>query len=408
MSIGPLAWVAALTTLATLAILWPLRSKKLVKASKSRRTRIELFKSERRRPVDSTSELTTSAGKSFGKPGPLWINASKAVRRIGDFKFEIVLLATLCVAVAPFANFEHLGMIKWPLLLAVVICGFSIARRGSTQPGWTLPGSARREHVSTVRSKQGPLRFACILAILASVIFLAAFRFDGSFAWLTVGFPTDRYYTLTMGPASNIPAILGEAWGLRIDDVVGRSWIDSTLAPSIAQLDRVLNNLTGLWLPEWTLTLRRGLQLMTYLFMLLAALGVARCSRSGGVNVLFGVVAWWAVVFAFMPQMHERYLMWAAAMSSVLCVTGVAGIATFLLLTIASFEMQYVTMIFAAGSPVEWRPLFGLLVPLNPWVGWAIATCAIALVLMSNRTRDGVQSLGPNTTHASGREVNHI
>jgi hypothetical protein len=134
----------------------------------------------------------------------------------------------------------------------------------------------------------------------AGVAGVTAFVFgaldDGSFAWLKIGFlyGSERYPYLFISSCYNLPSILSN-WGCALKAPF--------LSAHLGSLHLAFNL-------QWTLRL-------IYLGGLaLCALGAARHVRNRDPRLLIAVAAPWLIMFALLPQMHERYLLWGAVLSA--------------------------------------------------------------------------------------------
>jgi hypothetical protein len=246
----------------------------------------------------------------------------------------------------PWISPEHTPMLKYVLLLGVL----------------TLAGAF---HLT------GKARPALVLLTMAGAIWLAALRFDGSFAWLTVGFPTDRYRTLAMGPTDNLPAILQHVYRWDVSDVV------------------------------FGIELRLILQLLACVLIGVCAIGLARFANTDR-SFLAGTVAPWVVMFTFMPQMHERYLLWGSAMSSGLIVFGIRGLLLWFGIGLVSFGLHLHQMINVTGGPKDYlvikgiipsldvsdRALFRMFEGMHPHVGWGLIVISTVMLVMAMRRSD--------------------
>jgi hypothetical protein len=120
---------------------------------------------------------------------------------------------------------------------------------------------------------------------------------DGSFAWLKIGFlyGSERYPYLFISSCYNLPSLLAH--------------YDFSLKAPFWSLRLGLFHLTFTW--QWTLR-------VLYLTVLaLCALGAARHSHRRDPRLLIAIATPWLLMFALLPQMHERYLVWGAVLSAV-------------------------------------------------------------------------------------------
>ena len=138
---------------------------------------------------------------------------------------------------------------------------------------------------------------AWIAGLTALTAFLAGALAGGDFAWLQIGFlyGSEHYPYLFISSCYNLPCLLDHlGWSL-----TSPLWSHEFGSRYIAIT------------PKWTLR-------VLYLAMLaLAALGAARHTRNRDTRGLIAIAMPWLVMFAVLGQMHERYLMWGAVLSSV-------------------------------------------------------------------------------------------
>jgi len=134
------------------------------------------------------------------------------------------------------------------------------------------------------------------IGVTALTLFLAGWIFDGDWAWVRIGFlyATDHYQAMVMGPVDNLARLLQDYYGLRLYSPVG-----------------------SLSIAGKTITLQILLRVIFYVLLTLAAFAVAGGARHGRATALAAMIAPFALMFAFLPQMHERYFMYAAAVSSI-------------------------------------------------------------------------------------------
>lgn len=229
-------------------------------------------------------------------------------------------------------------------------------------------------------------RVAVILLLLAGAGLVAGDRLGGSFAWYKVGFPTDRHYAMHAGPTFNLPAILQDVYGVNI-------------------------YATLLGLP-----VRRILQGLAAILVLVCAVGLAR-HHNRDRTFLLAIVTPWLIVFAVTPQMHERYLLWAASLSSVFIAVSLAGVLAHLALSVFAATQILLTMYLSNGGPsgrrlidaagltesslartLDWinpgltnitgGDLVQIMSGMNPHAGWAVLAIAFALTAASLSRRE--------------------
>jgi hypothetical protein len=185
-------------------------------------------------------------------------------------------------------------------------------------------------------------------AVLAAAVFLAAERFDGSYAWYRIGiaYGAEHYQDMTKGMCHNLAAILQTRYRWQLQTPADLSWL------GLADPVPLQSVLRYAWL---------GL-----LIACGAGLAVQDAQRNRG--FLVAVVAPWLLFFAILPQMHERYLVYAAAISA-------AGIGVSL-----GFALLHVLISALALSQMAHtmlRPGFGeqwlyAIARIHPDAGWII------------------------------------
>lgn len=203
------------------------------------------------------------------------------------------------------------------------------------------------------------------LAMFAALVFFAGASFDGSFAWLHVGFQTIRYDELVMGRVSNLAAILQRFYGLTVNTPVS----DFGLLPEPLLLSPFLKSIAMIGLA-------------------LSALALAIQVRRKDANALISFAAAWTLLYAFLPQMHERYLTWAAVVSAMLIARGVGGLLIHLALTAIQFAMMLLAMSTTDGRGEQFESLawwIAVFSGMQPAIGYVVITLAMVLLVWSFR-----------------------
>lgn len=224
--------------------------------------------------------------------------------------------------------------------------------------------------------KRGRLPLA--LAATATILFTGGLIFDGSFAWLRVGFQTDRYPVLHLGNTVNLAAILERFYGYGSDSPIA--------------------------IGDTNVSLRILLRWSAYAAVAVASLGIALRDRARDANVLVGFAAAWTALYALMPQMHERYLVWGAAMSSLLVARSIGGLFVCLAISALQSAMLLCSMIEAHGMTNDptFGPIHFVVRGMSPAAGWATLTLAGLLLVWSFRR----SPVGSRTAHGPDRAGN--
>jgi hypothetical protein len=144
-------------------------------------------------------------------------------------------------------------------------------------------------------------------------LFLSGKVFGGSFAWWWVPFAYSSHHFMFLGVGSptNLPMLLAERWNWSLRDVViegGRFYPDIRIRPLLVAV--------------YAITL------------VVCAFGLARQDLRNDRRVLLALATPWLLMFTFMPQMHERYLYWGAALTAL--AAGVSLGTTLLHITISA------------------------------------------------------------------------
>jgi hypothetical protein len=170
---------------------------------------------------------------------------------------------------------------------------------------------------------------------VATAMLLCMSVFHGSSAWYDCGihFGTIHWPTLSVGQADNLPAILREHY----------EWSDDLATTAITL---PAHSVWSLWnradvdLAEGPLL--RGVYLV---LLTLSSIGIGLHARRRDPRFLIAIVTPWLMLFCFPPQIHERYLLFAAGISCV--CTGISTGMTLLgmLLSIVTVLMTLHTML---------------------------------------------------------------
>jgi hypothetical protein len=191
-----------------------------------------------------------------------------------------------------------------------------------------------------------------ITAATAGAIFLAGAVWGERYDWFEVSYhyPTNRRLEMAIGPITNLPGILrfGQ-FHWRLNDIVfgaigsrhltfmiriGVVSVAALLAimpivlaildrrPLAAKIGlwsvRFLPALLVAWIFPWDQPMPMRL-LLVWIFtatIILCGIGAAIQSSRRSPRVILAVFVPWLLMFAIMPQLHERYLIWAAVVLS--------------------------------------------------------------------------------------------
>jgi hypothetical protein len=236
----------------------------------------------------------------------------------------------------------------WPIVwLAVVVIALGVAI-------YFLRGFVRRWPTLT---RTG------VLVTIAAALLLCMPMFGASRAWFKVPFQygSVKHRNLSIAETSSLASILRNRYSWGVDDVVWKTKVrDFTIHDA----------------------LKAGF--LVLLTMSAAALAIQQRRKSP--RFLIAVATPWLVYFAFAPQIHERYLIWAAGVSTVVFTLGVGWALLSALVCVFSWQMTIHNLLHNGGrknfAADELGPSFGekltrYLDGTQPDVGWAIMLLAL-------------------------------
>ncbi len=204
-------------------------------------------------------------------------------------------------------------------------------------------------------------------AVLAGAFFSAGWMFHGSRGWFDLGFGYGTYKHLAMSNnSSNLPALLAfPPYKWNLPDVV------FTLDVPRIRL-------------HWPAPMRSLLGLSYFVALVLCSVGAAIKSRRNDPQILITFVAPWVLLFAIMPQMHQRYLMWGAVFSATMVGVSMGMTLLHLLLTLLAAGTIFNQLL---GQDPTFAPaLHRTLTGFYPSMGWLIALCAAIFLYRSIAT----------------------
>jgi hypothetical protein len=247
----------------------------------------------------------------------------------------------------PWLNADHVLQIFLPLTFCAVLC--------------VLPTFLPRR-----------AGFGLFTVLFCMALVLSAYRYDGSWNWFKIGFmwPTQQYKTMVMGYTCNLAYLLAD-YRFDIDTV----WYHIDLPSFGAAFD---------------LTTRHALGGMYAIALILCGLGAAIHSKRNDPRIVISLCAPWVLAFALLTQMHERYLVWGAAICGV-SVAASAGMSLLHLIVISiSSGMMLNDMMYGHGN--RWWPELGAFLHHNrQGLSWVmLLTAAVYLcvaVLPVKRSR---------------------
>jgi hypothetical protein len=223
-----------------------------------------------------------------------------------------------------------------------------------------------------------PVSASCawICAAAAAALFLCVPLFDGSMAWYTVGikFGTRHWQTLYWCKAANLGAILQETYHWKWTSKTDVSWF--------------LPFVSG----PWKVEVRSVMIALYAIGLLLCSIAAARHYRRHDRRFLYAIVAPWAIMYAFMPQMVDRYAMWGAALAAAIAVMDIFGLMFYVMFNVmAVVAMAHFMIGMPPGEKSTVAKEYGRgIVGTFPALGWgaiALTSAMLALALIPGRLR---------------------
>lgn len=185
-----------------------------------------------------------------------------------------------------------------------------------------------------------------LAALLCVGLMAGGWYFGGSLLWLRTSFvgaaQNFRYLHID---AINFPSVLNQHWGWQIDDPV------FTTGSHVITINSLL----------------RGIY---FVVLILCGIAAAVQTRRKSPRALLAVITPWIVMYAILPQMHERYLMWGAALAAIGVGISLELSILFLLTTAMACASILIPIYHAHAAVVIDR--------LDPDLGWVILLVAAA------------------------------
>jgi hypothetical protein len=262
---------------------------------------------------------------------------------------SVLLLSAALIAIGRFSRPARRR--RWPIWSAIPIIAFVVRACGlSNQPAIALAVAvAITPFLARWLSWLGS--FVWLSAIATACIVVSASAFSGSWSWLIVGFayPTHHYMEMNIGGSGNLAAILAQYYGWHVEDIVGQ-------------------------IGKWPITMKMLLITIYAVALALCAIGASVYDRRNDARVLISLTAPWVLMFTLLPQMHERYLMWAAAVCGV-AVASSLGM-SLMHLVIIGLSVISISPDLLNRDPNFLPPLFRFIQPMSPGIGWMLLLAA--------------------------------
>jgi hypothetical protein len=208
---------------------------------------------------------------------------------------------------------------------------------------------------------------------IAAALFLCVPIFNGSMSWFQIGIAYGTRHYLRMGSNSNdnLPAIMEQQWDWHLLDPAttlppGR--LANTIGWILDKTDHEFNYERG---QPVSVPVKYVLVCAYALSLLICSIGAAVHDASGSPRFLIAITAPWIVFFTVLPQMHERYLIWGAAISAATVALGPGMALLHLLITAIAVSMEIEAMAWAYKN----TPLLQFIDGWHPGVAWALMLC---------------------------------
>ncbi len=293
-----------------------------------------------------------------------WMLAGACLSIGAMFKGQILLTAAL---------FVLWPLFQWRLRAVLdVTVGVLLAAMVCTSPWMLRTPAAWVFFLTVVLLMAGGVvfihrdwRITYICGTLAVTLLLAGTCFDGSFGWWSVGlaYGTHHHMALNIGPTDNLAALLAQRGGWNLNDVIFTiNW------PRLA-------------LGNTAITIRTFIALIYAAALVLCAIGLARHDARDDRRMLIAIATPWVLMFAFMPQMHERYLVWGAAITALAAAVSVGGALLHLVIAILGSMPIAISLCGQGGAAPRW--LVRVLHSSCPDAAWAVLLAAGILLYLS-------------------------
>lgn len=191
--------------------------------------------------------------------------------------------------------------------------------------------------------------------IIAAALLLGGLLFGGSFNWLKVGYAHgfDNHQGMYIGHAYNLASLMQDSYGWQLYDRI--EWLGGM---------------------EVKTALRNFFALITLVIGAAAALQ----SRRNSTRMLVVLTAPWLLMFATAPQMHERYLLYAAAVSAIAAGYNFGFCLLHLFLSVVSAALMWRQQ---RGTREFWPELHTAIMGFTPGMAWAILLASLIVLYVS-------------------------
>jgi len=223
-------------------------------------------------------------------------------------------------------------------------------------------------------------RTLALCGVAGTSLLLAGLFLGGSFGWWHIGFEygANRYMAMNMGPTPNLASSLGNEFGWGMTDVIYQfNWNKPAIHANITMQQL----LTGIYI----------------LSLLLCSIAAALQDSRGNRRLLLAMATPWLVMFAFLPQMHERYLVWGASLTALAAAVSVGSTLLHLVLTFIACVPMLLSMpgpdTFQQNYP-QWHNFLSHACDDTAWMMVLVAMILLYLSLVRTRARPSMDRQG--------------
>jgi hypothetical protein len=320
------------------------------------------------------------------------LRISAVIRLIGGFAFASAAIAypwlrlnpdgtrwllEILAVIAVLAPFVAIQKLHWLWILPITVIGVVVTWpfQSSATPGIKIVGSILLISLAISRLLPRPSRLGAIAFGMAVCTFLTIPLFSASWAWFKIGYGYGafKFHWMATDGTYCLPWIMQIHYG----------WSSGP------------DGLLTLPLIHHAITIRALLGSIYMLCLILSSAGAAIQNRRSSTRFLAAIIAPSICFFVLLTMMNNRYLVWAAALTSLLPAVSIGMTLLGLLITAICFcgiiEIMY--RVHPAVNP----PLTHSLGMLQPDLAWPLLLAAAILIWVgitkSWRDRASVGSL---------------
>ncbi len=229
---------------------------------------------------------------------------------------------------------------------------------------------------------------------VAAAVLLCVPLFGGSGQWYLTGIAhgTTARNMLSVGENNNLANLLGTIWHWDLQDpavTLPAGRVANAVAAFLRAIDRHVDLPPG---RPVALPLKYLLVIVWLAALVPCSWAAARHDRRRDARFLLAVAAPWVVMFAVLGQMHQRYLLWGAALTCMAAAVSPGLVVLHLLLSVVSAGQEMLSMVNRqSGGGWGDSQLYRLVHGWTPGMGWAVLLTAGVFVyqaVLPGRRRD--------------------